>query len=81
MDIIAEIKELKKKREQAQMLLTKHRTQLETLTEQREQLITELKDKYGVTVDTASQMVEDLTKSLNSKLAEAKEVLNKIALQ
>ena len=67
MDILDEIKALKAKKEQAHTLLTKHRTQLESLNEQRDRLIDELKDKYGVTLESAESLVIKLSEEQRGK--------------
>ena len=81
MDIVSEIKDIKSKKEQAQTLLTKHRTQLESLTEQRDKLLGELVDDYGTTLDDAPALLDKLSSELDAKLAEAKEILEKIDIR
>lgn len=80
MNIIDEIKALKAKKEQAQTLLTKHRTQLESLSEQRDRLIEELQDKYDVTLETADATIAKMSEELQSKLDEARKTLDKIEI-
>lgn len=78
MDTLTEIKELKKKKEKAQTLLTKHQTQLEALSEQRDQLVSDLQTVYGVTLETAAAEIDRLSAELDSKLQEARTVLGNI---
>lgn len=78
MDIVEEIKDLQRKKDEAQTLLTKYKTQLEGIVEDREKLIAELKEKFGVTPEEAEARLEQLVKKRDELLEKAKESLSKI---
>jgi len=78
MDIMDEIKDLKAKKEQAQTLLTKYRTQLETLAEEKATLVKELADKYNATPETAKEKLATMLEKRDELLASAKDILDKI---
>jgi len=78
MDIMNEIKDLKAKKDQAQTLLTKYKTQLETLAEEKEALVKELADKYGVTPETAKEKLATMLEKRDELLTSARDILDKI---
>lgn len=78
MDIVAEIKELKTKKDAAQQLLTKYTTQLETVVEEKAALINELAEKYGVTPEVAQEKLDKMGAKRDELLAAAKEIFDKI---
>jgi len=78
--ILDEIKALQAKKDKAQNLLTRYKTQLETLVEDREELIQKISDLYNTTVEGAPEKLEELKSSRDKLLAEAKKALDKITL-
>ena len=80
MTIIDEIKEIKEKKERAQVLLTKYRTQLESTVEKRDEYIKQLKDKFNITPEELDAFIETLKGKRDCLLQAAKEKLDKIDL-
>jgi len=74
MSIVDDIKELKAKKEQAHTQLTKYKTQFEGLISEKEALVKELADKYGVTPDTAREKLEKMVEKRDELLQTAKDV-------
>jgi chromosome segregation ATPase len=78
MDKVAAINELKNKKEEAQTLLTKYRTQLEGIVEQREKITAELSEKFNVTPEEAQSKLDALSQKRDELLEEAQKALSKI---
>jgi len=81
MSIVDDIKDLKAKRDEAQTQLTKYKTQFEGLLSEKETLVKELADKYGVTPDTAREKLDKMVEKRDELLQTAKDVLGKIPTQ
>ena len=79
-NIIEEIKGLKLKREKAVTAVTKFSTQRETVVEERDKLVEELKTKYGITPEEVESKIVELTAERDKLLDEAREKLSKIKL-
>lgn len=79
-NIITEIKELKAKKAKAETAVTKFSTQLETLREQKKELVAKLLDEHGISPDQIEEYIEELRTKQASLLKEAKEKLDKINL-
>jgi len=79
-DVIAEIKELRLKKEKATTAITKFSTQREGLTEERDRLVDTLKEQYGIGPAEVDEKVAELTKERDQLLAEARDKLSKIKL-
>jgi len=80
MSIIDEIKILQEKKEKAQTLITRYKTQLETLISDRDDLINKLEETYGTTIDGAKAKLVELETKRDELLAEAKKALDNINL-
>lgn len=79
-DPIQQIEELTAKKEQAQLLLTRYTTQLESLTQERDELVNSLQKEYGTTLDQAHNTLESLKQERDQLLSEAKAALSQIKL-
>lgn len=75
-----ELNELKAKKEKAQGLLIKYKTQLEAVVSEREALVKKLQDEFGTTVEGAETKLAELRQKRDELLAEAKDALEKIKL-
>ena len=75
-----EIQALQQKKEKAQTLLTRYKTQLESLVEEKEEWAEKLKTLYDTTVEKAPEKLEELTKRRDDLLEAAKKALDKITL-
>lgn len=79
-DVLKDIKELKAKKAKGETALTKYSTQLESLVEQRDELIKKLKDEYGISPEEVDSHLERLQQERDKLLEEAREKLDKINL-
>jgi len=80
MSILDDIKTLQEKKEKAQTLITRYKTQLETLVNDRDGLIKQLEETYGTTVEGAKAKLLELEKKRDELLSEAKKALDNVNL-
>jgi F0F1-type ATP synthase membrane subunit b/b' len=79
-DVVKEIEALQKKREQALGLLSRYKTQLETLVHERDELVSKLEKEFDTTVAGAQVTLEALRDKRDALLAEAKKSLDTVDL-
>jgi predicted transcriptional regulator len=79
-NILDEIKALQAKKDKAQTLLTRYKTQLETIIEERSEWTEKLGTLYGTTIDKAPEKLAELKQNRDRLLEAAKKALDKISL-
>lgn len=80
MDIMEQIEKLKEKQALAKEHLAKARAQREHLEERKDELVQNLKDDFGVTVEQAEAKMKELEKEATALLKKAKDKLDSIKL-
>jgi chromosome segregation ATPase len=76
--ILNDIKNLKLKKEEAQTKLTRLATQIESLEEQRTQIVEKLESEFGVSVENVEEELSKLGAERDRLLSKAKEVLDRV---
>lgn len=79
-EALKEIEELQAKKEKAVGLLSRYQTQLETLTNERDELVKRLGEEFNTTVGDADRVLDKLRSERDALLEQAKKSLNTIDL-
>jgi len=79
-EALKEIEELQSKKEKAVGLLSRYQTQLETLTNERDELVKRLDSEFNTTVEGAQAVLGKLQTERDSLLEQAKKSLSMIDL-
>lgn len=79
-DALKEIEDLQAKKEKALGLHSRYQTQLETLTNERDELVKRLESEFNTTVEGAAEVLNKLQTERDRLLHDAKKSLSMIEL-